>query len=783
MFKKILLSLFLLYTIVGFFVLPLVLKPQIVEIANKQINAKLSVEDISINPFIFKVGLSGVKLNSLDGKHLVSFKSLEVDVELYSLFYSALHVKSIKLKKPQISLIYNQDKSFNLTSILKPTEQEEEQKKEESSDGPRIIIDLISLEKGGIDYEDYTTGNKFIFSLNNIGFKLRDIDTNDFETSGGSFRFHTALGESGLIDIRTKITGLKPLKLEGSLDIQERKLYEELEYIKDELGIEVAKGSVVLHAEYDVNADDLNATTIDNVTLSLENLRVKPKDENQDVLNLKSFDVSGVTIKPFLQDVHVDNIALNSLHVKARRDENGNIDWARWFKQKDKVSSNIDSKKDINITEEKAPAWNVVLDNISLDKIALDLDDSSVSPMVTTKLNELNINLKDVTLAGEKPFLYNVDLLLNDKFTCRANGDVKHSILEVNSYLTCKDFDVIHYKPYIDQIAQKELKTYNISLTSANVSFDVNASAKAEDEQIITTVNNANFSLDKLAIDKKSTGEKLVGFKSFEIKGVKLNTKTKNVEVKKIALNHFKLNAKKDKDGAINLDGLIEPKDSKKGTVEKVKTKDEKPYLVELKHLNLNSAEVNFSDASIEKKTDSKIDKITLNAYDINSQRKTWLKYDMSLRINNGGTISSKGKVRHTPLKQKGSVKLDKISLKEITPYLQESMYVNLKDGFLSLDSKLSYEKSDKKPDLHVEGGVKIEAIELVDSRDDKTLLTFAKTELKSFNLDLFPSSLYIDEVDLDSFYVDAQIDKNKQMNLSKLSKIKTDENTTVAKD
>ena len=78
MLKKIFYSLLFIYALIGFVLLPIILKPQITKAANEALNAKLSVDSIYINPFIFKVELSGVELKDLDDKHLVSFKSLEV---------------------------------------------------------------------------------------------------------------------------------------------------------------------------------------------------------------------------------------------------------------------------------------------------------------------------------------------------------------------------------------------------------------------------------------------------------------------------------------------------------------------------------------------------------------------------------------------------------------------------------------------------------------------------------------------------------------------------------
>jgi uncharacterized protein involved in outer membrane biogenesis len=781
MLKKIILSLLFLYAVVGFILLPIILKPQITKAANQALNAKLSIEDIYINPIIFKVELEGVSLKDLDDKHLVSFKTLDVDVELYSLFGGTVHVKDIILKKPKISLVQNKDKSINLTKILKDTTEKKQQKEEAPSELPRIIIDKIAIENGAVSYKDFTNTKEFDFEISDLSFKLLNIDTNDFDNSGGTLRFHTHLGDSGVLDIHTKITGLKPLKIEGDVDFAMAKLYKELEYAEEGLGVEVANGEIYLHANYALNMDDLDNMLIDNMSLKLNKLRIKPKTQYNDVLNLASLHVEGVKVKPLQQDVYVDKVALDSLHVEASMDKDGVIDWVKWLPQK-KKTADANATESVKQVDEKQKPWNVYVDKIALSKVSFALDDKKVKPSVKTLLNDFNLNINSLTLDGKKPFTYDMSLVLNDTFKCFSNGDIKHDVLELNSYLACKDFDITHYNPYINTVAKQKLKVYDVALKDAKFGFDVNASIKDENGTINAMVHSANVNIDKLYIDKKSTKEKLVRLKSFEIKDVSLDTKSKEVLISKTAINAFKLYVKKDKDSKLNLDNLLVPKEAKATKTKVVKkSKAQKPYHLKLKHFNINNTAISFKDESIKQSTTSTIDKITLNAYNIDSKKNSWLKYKISMRINKAGSVSSKGSLRHTPLKQKGEFSVKKLALKDITPYLQESMYVDIKDGYFSLDSKLAYEKSEKKPDLHVEGSMALESFELSDSRDDSTLLAFAKTDLKSFDLKLFPNSMYVDEVVLDSFYVDAQIDKNKTMNFAKLAKEQAVEQKEVA--
>ncbi|QOY54602.1 DUF748 domain-containing protein [Candidatus Sulfurimonas marisnigri] len=556
MLKKIILSILVVYSLLGFLVLPYFLKPKIVRLIGQETNSKLSIESVYLNPFLFKIALNGVELKSLDDKHLLSFELLEIDLEPHSLFKLALHVKHIVLENPKVSFAYYKDKTFNLSKIIKPASTQET--KNEKIQLPRIIVDRVSIEGGSLDYEDYTIAKKFELSLYDIGLNIENIDTDESESSRALVRFHSTLGDGGSVNIKTKITALKPLKLEGNVNFEASKLYTQWRYIQDKTGIEVADGKLSFSGKYFVNIDDLNSTSINDFSMNLQNLRVKPKDKPEDVLNLKSLHVEGATIKPMAQKVHVEKIVFDSLHVKVKRDENGTIDWAELFKNKEAKSEK--DKIDRPIAE--AVPWSVRLDSVSLTKSA-----------------------------------------------------------------------------------------------------------------------------------------------------------------------------------------------------------------------------VNFIDKSLENRTSINLNSININVFNINSKENSQLQYDASLRVNSAGSISSKGSVTHTPLTQNGNFSIKKLSLKEFTPYLQESVFAKIDDGYLSLQSNVSYSPQSKDGELLVDGGLKIETFKLSDSRSGDTLVTFDKTQLKSFTLNLFPNKLYIDEVNLDSFYVDAKIDERKVLNFAKLSKPKKDEKFTNVRD
>jgi len=244
MLKKIILLFLIIYGLIGFIAVPLLLKPQIMATVAKETNSKLSIDSIYLNPFIFRLQLDGVILKSLDNKHLASFSSLEIDLEPLSLMKSAFHIKNIILSDPKISIVQNKDKTLNFSKILKDKIEITQDTTKEKIKIPRIIIDIIKIKNGDIHYEDFTQSKKFNFSLHSIGFSLKDVDTNHFDSSDAKIRFYSALDDGGFIDFKSEVIGFHPLRLKGDIDFKASKPYSIWKYIQDMTNLEVANGKL-----------------------------------------------------------------------------------------------------------------------------------------------------------------------------------------------------------------------------------------------------------------------------------------------------------------------------------------------------------------------------------------------------------------------------------------------------------------------------------------------------------------------------------------------------------
>jgi len=765
--KKTLIFLLLFYIIAGFFILPLILKPQLQKIIQQETNTKVAISFVYFNPLIFRLEVDDLTISDMQKKPLVGFKSLLINIDPSSLFIGAFEIKRILLESPTIHLVYEKNRTVNLLNILKKSKQEAESQDDNSSSTlPRVIIKSIKLVNGHIDYKDFTRKTPFAFSLDNIGFALKNIDTKDINQSNAAIRLYSTLGDGGFVDFKSKILSLAPLKLNGSLSFEASKLYTEWKYMQDVLNLEVADGKISFNAKYSLNLDDVNATKVDIVNLSLKKLRIKPKNRGKDVLNLRNLYAKNIQIKPFTQEVRINKVGLSGLSVQVKRYENGKFDWLEYLKIDRAHNDKNATAKENN---ETLP-WSVSLKNLVLEKMSLDFDDLAVKPNVITKINELNIFAQNVTLKGQKPFAYQINMNMNENTLCNMQGTFAHKNLNLISTLNCKDFNVVHYKPYINTIAKNNLSRYDLDLNS--LLADIGADVKVEDvnNSMLINVNKGSLALKTLKISKKSTKESLATFQNFQISGFSLDTIKRDINIDTIALNNLAAKLQRYKNLKFNIENLIIPKKAKQS--KKTQQTKEPDYKVNVKTVALRNAKVEFTDKTVAKTQRQKIDKINVTLHNVNLAKNRWLNYKASMRINTKGIVRADGKLRHTPLKQSGNILIKDLSLVALTPYLQEKTFLSLDDGKIYLKAKESYMPSKKNPDLRLKGTFKLNSL-FVTNRGDHNALLFSLNELKikPFTLELFPNRLYIDEVNVDSFYVSAKIDENKTINFAKVMK------------
>ncbi|SHK39286.1 protein of unknown function [Desulfatibacillum alkenivorans DSM 16219] len=147
------------YTIIGFVLIPALIKWGVVRTIEKDYGRKASIEDVAFNPYGLTLRVDGFTILDPDETAFVSFGGLSVDVKVWdSITSMAAVVGEVDLENPLVRVTMNEDGAFNFADLIPASNPEanapEENNEEQEKKPPRFSLDILSVSGGNIVFVD-----------------------------------------------------------------------------------------------------------------------------------------------------------------------------------------------------------------------------------------------------------------------------------------------------------------------------------------------------------------------------------------------------------------------------------------------------------------------------------------------------------------------------------------------------------------------------------------------------------------------------------------------------
>src|SRR5690349_15347462 len=107
-----------LYTLLGFLVLPAVIKWQMLKRLPALTHRNVSVQQVKLNPYALSFTLRGFSLTETNGDEFASLGELYINFQSVSLFKRGFVFKEISIKKPSANVVRLVDGTFNFSNLL-----------------------------------------------------------------------------------------------------------------------------------------------------------------------------------------------------------------------------------------------------------------------------------------------------------------------------------------------------------------------------------------------------------------------------------------------------------------------------------------------------------------------------------------------------------------------------------------------------------------------------------------------------------------------------------------
>jgi hypothetical protein len=304
-----------LYALVGFLLLPALIRWQLEKQLPGLTRRAASVREVRMNPFALSLTVRGLTLSEPDGARFASFEELYANLELASLVRRGLVLKELRLLKPFAEVIWRADGSFNFDD-LRPPPAAEPAPPSPPRPLPPVTVQLLRLEDGVLAFADYARPKPFEDRFEPINLRLTDFTTVADRDSPHRFVAVTPRGA------RIEWTGsvsVNPPRSAGSLALMGLPLSRFSSYSEDAAGLEIADGTLGFALQYQAAyLGGAFSLQVREGTLDLADLRVRLPAEQAE-LALAGAALRGVEASAAAEQtsVRLGSLALRGVDARA----------------------------------------------------------------------------------------------------------------------------------------------------------------------------------------------------------------------------------------------------------------------------------------------------------------------------------------------------------------------------------------------------------------------------------------------------------------------------------
>ncbi|MDD5451989.1 MAG: DUF748 domain-containing protein [Desulfovibrionales bacterium] len=661
-FLGVLIGLFI-FTVVGFFVLPPILKSLLIEKLSEELHREVIIREIKVNPFALSLGVKGFAVKELGGSEtFISFEELFANLQSVSIFKKGLIFKEIRLQKPYLNVKRNADKTYNFSDLLGPDREKETTK----SKPLRFSLNNIQILNGSVDFWDGPKQTRH---------KVRDLSIAIPFISNLPYLAEEYVKPSFEAEINNHPVSLKGKSKpfadshETTLDVNIKHLdipyY--LAYIPSEMNFKVLSGyldmmTTIYYVQYSEKEPSIN------IKGNLELKELKVRDHEDEFLNVPVINVRDLGIDPVKKQVVVGNFSTQDGIVTVRHAKDGTLNLQTLLPPSD---------------EKAEKPWLALLNKLLVEKYTVRFQD--MKPYRTVKLSaeKLRLEMEHVSTAKDSMASTALSFTLGRKGSVSATGSIGIDPAFADIKLDVRGIDITPLQPYFtDKI--------KIIVTDGNINAKGNLSAGYSKASRMKLIYRGDAAVSSFSSIDKADGDDFLKCKSLYLNKVDVAYDPLYVKINGIALTDFYSRLVINADGSLNVQNIMEAQGEKaQGQDKPGLDKEEKTgKLIKIEKLTLQGGTVNFTDKSIKPTYTANLLKIGGRISGLSSEETKLADVDVRSKLENYAPIEITGKIN--PLKKDLYVDL-KVDFKDIemgpfTPYSGKHMGYTIEKGKLFLN-------------------------------------------------------------------------------------------------
>jgi Domain of Unknown Function (DUF748) len=528
--KRIVIAL-VIYAIIGFFVVPAIIKWQMLKRLPALTHRDAVVEKVRVNPFAFSLTIRGLALKETNGDVFSSFNEFYIRFRpLASLFRWSWTFSKVSLQKPFAQITYRADGTFNFANLI-PTNAPTTTPPPAPTPLvlPRVTIYSLVVSNGAVGFADLSRKEPFRTQFIPIDLDLTNLTTIRDRNSPYLFIARTESGESfgwsGTITVN-------PLGSAGKFRLGGLQLPKYATYAHDYARFDIAGGRLDVAAiyRYDSSTNPLDLV-LSNAAVGLTGLVLKSPDNGETNLAISSLTVTDAEASVARQTARVGMIKSTGGSLLVRQEADGIINLLKLLIIPTNAPAAPAAPGPTNGPLDLS-AWNARIDEIAFDNYSLTLQDKKLMHPAQFDMDQIAFDVKNISTASNAPVTAWASLRFAGTGTIGVKGTATILPPSADMQITLSNVDVRPIQPYVEEQATIALAggTVDLQGRARYAPPDTNAPLLSFDGDL--TVNNFNAVDDVLFKD-------FAKWDSLTVDGIKATALPNSLEVGKVDFVHL----------------------------------------------------------------------------------------------------------------------------------------------------------------------------------------------------------------------------------------------------
>jgi hypothetical protein len=680
------------WAVFGFFVLPGILRTQIVDGIRDGMKREARLDRVRFNPLILSLTLQGFELKDPDGTPFVAFDRMYVDVQFTSVFRWALTLREFRLDRPRVHVRLLPDGKLNFDDLIP----------KESGEPPRVVVGRFAVNQGSVQVTNLMAARPEQTTLTPIDLMLQNFTT--IPQKEGHYRLVAVDQGQGSWMWEGDLT-FKPLHSAGIFEVRDSRLRAFGEILRRRSGFEVADGRFGCQIRYamDVRGDSLIAR-VDAPSVRLTGLQVRDPRVNEELLRFDELAISGVALAYPEQSLAIGQVWLSGTRIRAWREPDSTLNWqaslaAAQAETARNGTANGDSARASAAStpaDSAAAAWRVTLGELAVRDLGVEFADRTLDPPFEVKLAPVNVSLRDVSNAPGARFSLRTDVTIAEKGRLELSGPVGAlpPLADLDVKLSALPLTI--FQPYVNPIAKLQVSSGTLGVQGslhyrdAKPAPDVAFQGRVESYGLLTRDRRDN--------------ERFLAWKAFELNGIDASQKKLEIASVRLTEPFSKILIRRDRTtnvqevlglpmpdsgGVVTASAVQKPAAQKPSeAIAAVKSTAPPPIPVKVGSIQVVNGSADFSDLSLILPFAARIEQLNGRVSQLSSRSASRADVELDGRLQPSGSVRVSGGVdpwASDTLLDLGVVFRD-FSMPALTPYAGQFLGREIDKGRMSLD-------------------------------------------------------------------------------------------------